>query len=409
MSRSTPLLRPLLIAFFGVFSALLSAHSIPDVPVRGSFQTGGEAEITIEINPRNWAESPKMALSLEQKEFLTYTPEQREELLKKTRAWVATYLEFTLEPIGRVQPDFTYDFIAETGKPLMKMDDAVVARGRWKTKIPAGVTGWKVRSLPGHKVATVFTNSVDGKEHPRFMVMFPGETSFTFDLTGLAAKAPTGPTPGSVGTHSTDAHSGSTFLSYLKQGFEHILPEGLDHILFVLGLFLLCRAWKPILIQVTTFTAAHTITLALATLGYVSADLRIVEAIIAASITIVALENIFRPSYGKFRLLMVFGFGLIHGLGFAQRLIDERIPEGSLGSALLGFNVGVELGQLAVIGLAIAATFWIKDDEKYRKWVVIPASVLIALAGIYWAMERLGVPITPSIVELLTFLKSFLS
>jgi hypothetical protein len=390
MSRPTPLLRPLFIALLGLFSAVLGAHSIPDIPVRGAFQTGGEAEITIEINPRNWSESPKMALSLEQKEFLTYTDAQRKELLKQTRAFVATYLEFTLEPIGRVQPDFTYDFVAETGKPLMKMDDAVVARGRWKTKIPAGVTGWKVRSLPGHKVATVFTNSVDGKDHPRFMVMFPGESSFTFDLTGLAAKPPTGPTPGSVGTHDTDRGTGATFLSYLKQGFEHILPEGLDHILFVLGLFLLCRAWKPILIQVTTFTAAHTITLALATLGYVSADQRIVESIIAASITIVALENIFRPSYGKFRLLMVFGFGLIHGLGFAQRLIDERIPEGSLGSALLGFNVGVELGQLAVIGLAVAATFWIKDEEKYRRWVVIPASALIALAGIIWAIERLA-------------------
>ena len=389
MLRPTPLLRPLFMAILGLFSAILGAHSIPDVPVRGSFQTGGEAEITIEINPRNWEESPKMALSLENKQFLAYTDAQREELLKKTRAWVATYLEFTLEPIGRVQPDFTYDFVAETGKPLMKMDDAVVARGRWKTKIPAGVTGWKVRSLPGHKVATVFTNSVDGKEHPRFMVMFPGETSFTFDLTGLAAKAPTGPTPGSVGTHSTDAHSGPTFLSYLKQGFEHILPEGLDHILFVLGLFLLCRAWRPILIQVTTFTAAHTITLALATLGYVSVDPKLVEPIIAASIAIVALENIFRPTYGSFRLMMVFIFGLIHGLGFAQRLIDERIPEGSVISSLLGFNVGVELGQLAVIGLAVASTFWLKDEDKYRRWVVIPASALIALAGIFWAIQRL--------------------
>jgi hydrogenase/urease accessory protein HupE len=390
MPRPTPLLRPLFIAILGLFSALLSAHSIPDIPVRGAFQTGGEAEITIEINPRNWSESPKMALSLEQKDFLTYTDAQREDLLKQTRAFVATYLEFTLEPIGRVQPDFTYDFVAETGKPLMKMDDAVVARGRWKTKIPAGVTGWKVRSLPGHKVATVFTNSVDGKEHPRFMVMFPGESSFTFDLTGLTAKPPTGPTPGSVGTHDTDRGTGTTFLSYLKQGFEHILPEGLDHILFVLGLFLLCRAWKPILIQVTTFTAAHTITLAVATLGYVSVDPKIVEPVIAASIAIVALENIFRPTYGKFRLLLVFIFGLIHGLGFAQRLIDERIPEGSVISALLGFNVGVELGQLAVIGLAVAATFWIKDEAKYRRWVVIPASALIALAGIAWAYQRLA-------------------
>ena len=390
MPRSTPFLKIALFGFFSLFSGFLSAHSIPDIPVRGAFQTGGEAEISIEINPRNWTESPKMAPSLEQKEFLTYTSAQREELLKQTRAWVATYLEFTLEPVGRVQPDFTWDFVAETGKPLMKMDDAVVARGKWKTKIPAGVTGWKVRSLPGHKVATVFTNSVDGKEHPRFMVMFPGETSFTFDLTGLTSKPPTGPSAGSVGTHSTESNGWSTFVSYIQQGFEHILPEGFDHILFVLGLFLLCRAWKPILIQVTTFTAAHTITLALATLGYVSVNPKIVEPIIAASIVVVALENIFRPTYGKFRILLVFVFGLIHGLGFAQRLIDERIPSGSIVSSLLGFNIGVEFGQLAVIGLAIAATFWIKDEEKYRGWVVIPASTLIAVAGLFWAYQRIA-------------------
>jgi hypothetical protein len=331
-----------------------------------------------------------MAPSLEQKEFLTYTSAQREELLKQTKAWVATYLEFTLEPIGRVQPDFTWDFVAETGKPLMAMSDAVVARGKWKTKIPAGVTGWKARSLPGHKVAAVFTNTVDGKEHPRFMVMFPGETSFTFDLTGLAAKPPTGPTAGSIGTHSTESIGWSTFISYVKQGFEHILPEGIDHILFVLGLFLLCRAWKPILIQVTTFTAAHTITLALATLGYVSVNPKIVEPIIAASIAVVALENIFRPTYGKFRILLVFVFGLIHGLGFAQRLIDERIPSGSIVSSLLGFNIGVEFGQLAVIGLAVAATFWIKDETHYRRFVVIPASTLIAAAGLVWAYQRVS-------------------
>jgi hypothetical protein len=390
MIRPRPLLRIALFGLLSLFSGLLSAHSIPDIPVRANFQTGGEAEITIEINPRNWAESPKMALSLEQKEFLTYTPAQREELLKQTRAFVATYLEFTLEPIGRIQPDFTYDFIAETGKPLLAMTDAVVARGRWKTKIPAGVTGWKVRSLPGHKVATVFTNSVDGKEHPRFMVMFPGETSFTFDLTGLTAQPPTGPSAGSVGTHSTDGNGWATFLSYVKQGFEHILPEGFDHILFVLGLFLLCRAWKPILLQVTTFTVAHTITLALATLGYVTVNPKIVEPIIAASIVVVALENIFRPTYGRFRLLLVFVFGLIHGLGFAQRLIDDRIPSGSVVSSLLGFNLGVEFGQLAVIALAVAATFWLKDEAKYRRFVVIPASALIALAGLIWAYQRLA-------------------
>ena len=389
MLRSPTLLRPLFIAILGLFSQLCWGHSIPDIPVRGAFQTNGEAEITIEINPRSWAESPKLAPSLEAKDFVGLSPAQREELTKRTQSFVSAYLEFRLEPIGRVQPEFTYDFVAETGQPLAAPDDAVVVRGRWKTKIPSGVTGWKVRSLPGHKVATVFTNSVDGKDHPRFMVLFPGETSFTLDLTGLAAQPPTAPAAGSVGLHDMGFGTGQTLVSYLQQGFEHILPEGLDHILFVLGLFLLCRAWRPILLQVTTFTAAHTITLALATLGYVSVDPKIVEPIIAASIAIVALENIFRPTYGRFRLLLVFVFGLIHGLGFAQRLIDERIPSGSVVSALLGFNIGVELGQLAVIGLAVAATFWIKDEANYRRWIVIPASALIALAGLFWAIQRL--------------------
>jgi hydrogenase/urease accessory protein HupE len=222
------------------------------------------------------------------------------------------------------------------------------------------------------------------------MVMFPGETSFTFDLKDLAAQAAANPSSNNAGAPSKDGSGWSTFVSYVKQGFEHILPEGLDHILFVLGLFLLCRAWKPILIQVTTFTVAHTITLALATLGYVSVNPKIVEPIIAASIAVVALENIFRPTYGKFRILLVFIFGLIHGLGFAQRLIDERIPSGSVVSSLLGFNLGVEFGQLAVIGLAVAATFWIKDETKYRRFVVIPASALIALAGLIWAYQRLA-------------------
>jgi hydrogenase/urease accessory protein HupE len=374
----------------GLFCLPLGAHSIPDVPVRGNFQTGGETEITIEINPRNWSESPKMAPSLEQKEFLTYTTAQREELLKQTRAWVATYLEFTLEPIGRIQPDFTYDFIAETGKPLLSMTDAVVARGRWKTKIPAGVTGWKVRSLPGHKVAVVFMNTINGQEHPRVPVLFPGEASFTLDLTGLAAAQPTQPTAGSISAQH-DEHGGwNTFVDFLRYGFTHVLPEGLDHILFVLGLFLLSRSWKPVLTQVTAFTLAHSLTLGLAAAGMIKVPASIVEPIIALSIAAIAIENIFHPEFTRWRLVIVLIFGSIHGLGFASGLAEKPIPQDSFLLALTGFNLGVEAAQLAVIGLAFAATFWITDESKYRRFVVIPASVLIALAGLFWAYERLA-------------------
>ncbi|MEY4272345.1 MAG: hypothetical protein RL250_1211 [Verrucomicrobiota bacterium] len=390
MPRLATPFKALFLAILGLFCLPLGAHSIPDVPVRGNFQTGGEAEITIEINPRNWTESPKMAPSLEQKEFLTYTTAQKEELLKQTRAWVATYLEFTLEPIGRVQPDFTYDFVAETGKPLLAMNDAVVARGRWKTKIPAGVTGWKVRSLPGHKVAVVFMNTINGQEHPRVPVLFPGEASFTLDLTGLAAAQPTAPTPGSVSAQH-DEHGGwNTFTGFLRYGFLHVLPEGLDHILFVLGLFLLSRSWKPVLTQVTAFTLAHSLTLGLAAAGLIKVPASIVEPIIALSIAAIALENIFHPQYTRWRLVIVLIFGSIHGLGFASGLAEKPIPQDSFLLALTGFNVGVESAQLAVIALAFGATFWIKDETHYRRWIVIPASILISLAGLFWAYERLS-------------------
>jgi len=390
MPWSLNLSKSLFLALLGLISAPLQAHSIPEIPVRAEFKTGGQMELSIEIDPRNWEPSPAEAPSLEFKAFMLQPQTKKDAQIARTKQFIADSIEFTFEPLGNIQPDFIWDFVAETGKPLLAMTDAVVARGKWKTTIPAGITGWKIRSKPGHKVSVVFINTINGQAHPRVPVLFPGESSFTLDLTGLTAGKPTQPSVGSVSAHADKGGAWSTFFGRIRDGFEHILPEGLDHILFVLGLFLLCRAWKPILIQVTTFTVAHTITLALATLGYVSIAPRIVEPIIAASIAVVALENIFRPTYGKFRIILVFVFGLIHGLGFAQRLIDERIPSGSIVSSLLGFNLGVEFGQLAVIGLAVAATFWIKDEEKYRGWVVIPASAAIALAGLFWAYQRVS-------------------
>ena len=117
-------------------------------------------------------------------------------------------------------------------------------------------------------------------------------------------------------------HVASTVWSFGKQGFGHVIPAGLDHILFVLGLFLLGRSWGPLLWQVSAFTLAHSATLALVTLGQVSASPKVVEPLIAASIALVAFENIWKPVYSLRRLLVVFAFGLVHGLGFAGGLND---------------------------------------------------------------------------------------
>lgn len=176
---------------------------------------------------------------------------------------------------------------------------------------------------------------------------------------------------------------------YTALGFTHILPLGLDHILFVLGLFLLSTRMAPLLIQVTAFSIAHTLTLALSVYGVVSLPPSIVEPLIAASIVYVAVENILTESLKPWRTLVVFGFGLLHGLGFAGVLTEVGLPPGQFLPALVSFNVGVELGQIAVIALAfLALGSWARRKRWYRARVVVPASALVAAVGLVWTVQR---------------------
>ncbi len=243
-----------------------------------------------------------------------------------------------------------------------------------------------------------------------------------------------------------------TLLRYIPIGFDHIVPKGLDHILFVLGLFFLSARMRPLITQVSLFTLAHTITLALAALGYVTVPGSIVEPLIAASIVYVAVENIFMKNLSPWRPVIIFGFGLLHGLGFASVLAEFGLPDGAFVPALIGFNVGVEVGQLAVIAVmflcvwqalrvdrganaayrgkvlyiilaAVAGVLmylnptalqaliegptWVfaaplmgifllclasiqfRDKiDSYRRIVAIPASLAIAAVGAYWVIER---------------------
>ena len=171
-------------------------------------------------------------------------------------------------------------------------------------------------------------------------------------------------------------------------GYRHILPEGLDHILFVLGLFLLRAELRPVLIQVTTFTVAHSLTLALSLYGVVSLPTRVVEPLIALSIVYVAIENLRTRTLTPWRVALVFLFGLLHGLGFAGVLTGAALPRGDFAVALLGFNLGVEAGQLTVIaGAAVLLGSW-QRRGWYRSRVVAPASIAIAVVGAYWAVQR---------------------
>lgn len=176
---------------------------------------------------------------------------------------------------------------------------------------------------------------------------------------------------------------------YLQLGFKHIIPLGTDHILFIIGLCLLQTSFKNILWQATAFTLAHTITLALSMKGIVVAPPALIEPIIALSIAFVAIENFFITAVKPWRLLLVFIFGLVHGLGFASVLNEIGLPPDRFTSAILFFNLGVELGQVTVIALfflLLALPF--KNRWWYNKAIVYPVSGLIACIAVYWTVER---------------------
>jgi hydrogenase/urease accessory protein HupE len=177
---------------------------------------------------------------------------------------------------------------------------------------------------------------------------------------------------------------------YLALGFTHIVPNGLDHMLFVLGICLLTNRARSVLLQVSAFTVAHSITLGLSLYGLVSVSPRIVEPLIALSIAYVAIENVFLSELRSWRVALVFGFGLLHGMGFAGALKELGLPRSEFLTALITFNVGVEAGQLAVMGAAFLLVGWYCADRVwYRRRIVVPASALIASTAVFWTIERL--------------------
>lgn len=211
-----------------------------------------------------------------------------------------------------------------------------------------------------------------------------GEGAYTGYLTGGAASEPIrvkGPTA---------QGAGEAFLQYLVVGYEHILPLGLDHILFVVGLFLLSTRLRPLLIQITSFTLAHTVTLALGALGWVNLPAIVVEPLIAASIVYVAVENVFTDHLSRFRPVLVVMFGLLHGLGFAGVLMEIGLAAGQFFTSLIAFNLGVEFGQITVIGLCFALVGWFGRKAWYHDQITAPVSLAIAAQASCWVIERAG-------------------
>ncbi len=204
------------------------------------------------------------------------------------------------------------------------------------------------------------------------LLIEPDQASSSFPLTGSLSRSP----------------QSDVWWSYIKLGFEHIVPKGLDHILFVLGLFLLSTTWRILLYQISAFTVAHTVTLMLSMQGFISLPGQLVETLIALSISWVAIENIATSTLKPWRLVLVFGFGLLHGLGFSSVLSGLGMPQDRFLAALLAFNLGVEIGQLSVVALAFMLVGRFHHLLNYRKMVVIPCSAVIGVIGLWWGIER---------------------
>ena len=190
-----------------------------------------------------------------------------------------------------------------------------------------------------------------------------------------------------TGNAAPDRRAAGTFVSYLGLGVEHILG-GIDHLLFLLALLALARGlWQTVTI-VTAFTVAHSITLSLAVLGLVDVPASIVEPLIAASIVWVAVENLVAPARRRRRWLIAGLFGLVHGLGFASALVELELRATTLVRALVGFNLGVELGQLAFVAVVMPPLVWASRPGRLPRLPQI-LSVIVALVGAVWLVQRL--------------------
>ena len=187
-----------------------------------------------------------------------------------------------------------------------------------------------------------------------------------------------------------NAPTGDVFWYYFKLGLQHIVPYGLDHILFVVGLCLLNNKLKSMLWQATAFTVAHSITLALSMKNIIVAPPEIVEPIIALSILFIAVENLISSELKVWRILLVFCFGLIHGLGFASALNEIGLPRDNFVMSLFAFNIGVEAGQVLIIAAVFALLiFPLSKKPWFKKMVVYPLSILIGIMALYWTVTRI--------------------
>ena len=354
----------------GVVVAMLanaaSAHEIGTTRVTALFQPGGEYRIEIATDAAALAE--KLAAAAGSAWSGESRPERLQSLLVSGDQTFRQRVKVSFD-IAEVRPAISYSAVPGEGAGA-----GTVAHIRLTGRIPNAARqfswnyGWTFASyaltIQNETSANATTEWLEG-----------GQPSKSFALAAPQQRV----------TRLAIAWR------YLRLGFTHIVPLGFDHVLFVLGIYLLSGRVRSILWQVSAFTVAHSITLGLSMYGLVAVSSRIVEPMIAVSIAYIAIENLFSSEMKAWRVAVVFGFGLLHGMGFAGALKELGLPRSEFVTALLTFNVGVELGQLAVIGTAFLLVGWhCAHRGWYRNRIVVPASMLIACTAVYWTVQRLS-------------------
>lgn len=239
--------------------------------------------------------------------------------------------------------------------------------------------GTKFGDLPhGHRQFAIFTNDLKGRIVERLLSV----SQPSVELSRFHQDA--------AGGTRVDETAAPGFWGFFKLGLRHIW-SGYDHLLFLFGLLIVCRSFRSIVAIVSSFTIAHSLTLALATLDLVNVSPAVVEPAIAASIVFVAIENLWRRGeHSRSRLLVTFAFGLVHGFGFASVLRDlgVGVDGRSYAMPLFSFNLGLEVGQIVVAGIVLPVVWQLRKSEAFVRRGVPIASGVIAAAGLFWFLER---------------------
>jgi hypothetical protein len=273
----------------------------------------------------------------------------------------------------------------------------------FKGTLPVGTKAMQVQfpAIMGEVVLSIDRIGVE----PVYLPLTPGERSPEFDVS-MATAAPRAPpavsdagapapteAPGVEPPPTRPARdrfgTAGVAWRFVRLGFEHIIPAGTDHALFVLGLFLLTPRFKPVMWQISAFTVAHTITLTLTALHVVGLPSSVVEPAIAASIAFVGVENLVTRRVSPWRVVVAFIFGLVHGMGVATAFSEAGFPPGQLVTSLAAFTVGVEAGHMLVLAGAFIALAWARNKPWYRSRVAIPLSLVIGAIASYWFIERI--------------------